>query len=58
MQVVCACEFGGGLETLFGGKRRLEVEMSQGDTIRQLIQHLSDEYVKERRELFQKSDAV
>lgn len=48
-------EFGGGTELLFDNKKKLVVQLS-GDketwTIEDLIRTMSDNYIKERKELF------
>lgn len=49
-------EFSGGLETLFGGKKSLNITLEDGANIKTLIQILTLEHLKERPELFIKGD--
>ncbi|EIM23168.1 hypothetical protein E3Q22_00309 [Wallemia mellicola] len=53
-------EFGGGLEILFNNTPELNVSLStQGKpTVRDLIKHLADEHINERKELFIEGDTV
>lgn len=49
-------EFSGGLETLFAGHKSLLLRLETGSTIKNLIQKLALEYLKEKPELFIKGD--
>ena len=48
----------GGLETLFGGKKSLNVEVPPASSIGTLLQVLADQHVSERRDLFLKDNTV
>lgn len=59
-QLKVRIEFGGGTEFLFDNKKSLDLELPGKDdwTIEKLIKHLSDNYVKERVELFCSGDKI
>jgi hypothetical protein len=42
----------GGLETLFGGDTKIEIEVDEGTTMEALIEKMKTEHLKEREELF------
>lgn len=51
-------EFSGGLELLFDNKKNLELEVSEGTTVGQLIVILKDQHLKEHPELFYVGDSL
>lgn len=54
-------EFGGGTELLFDKQKELSLELPPGQdewTIGKLIRHLSENYVKERVELFASGEKI
>lgn len=54
-------EFGGGIELLFDKQKSIELKLDtrgQEWNISKLIQHLSENYIKERVELFRSGDKI
>ncbi|KAJ3042669.1 ubiquitin related modifier 1 [Rhizoclosmatium globosum] len=52
-------QFSGGMELLFDGQRSIKVVLpSNVTTMRDLIAHTKDHYLKERPELFVQGDSV
>jgi len=54
-------EFGGGAELLFDNKRKMSLTLPASDkkwTIERLIQHLKDNHLSERPELFVQGNSV
>jgi hypothetical protein len=56
MQIVT--EFSGGLELLFGGLKKIEVDVPEGSSIKDLLRYLTRNYIKERPELFIQGDTM
>lgn len=48
----------GGLELLFDGQKRLEIDLDNGLTVKDLLHKLAREHLQERPELFLKGDSV
>ena len=51
-------EFTGGMELLFGGQKRLSLPFRENQSIRDLIQLLRNEHLRDKPELFVKDDTV
>ena len=53
-----AVEFAGGLDLLFGKVDKLQLTLEKGWNMKKLIEHLRDNYLKERTEMFVSGDSV